>query len=148
MSDHAAAPSNEALATAQRSLLRAALRREPLPGQATPLRFPDLGFVLAGPAVLLDDEHLAGSIAEDDLPLPLRVLSPAAIRAEASGQDLTYLHFAEAEPTPDGVRLTLEARLVPGDESRPPMRLGGVQVVFRDVGGRWEASDDPIAYAT
>jgi hypothetical protein len=131
------------LAELQRLLLGAVLRGDTLPGSGEPLRFPDLGFVLAQPEILVVNENLAGVPELDDPPKPIRVVDRSALEAERRGDDLVYLRFGPAEERDDGVRITLEARIRSGSQARAAMGLGGVLARFERVGSSWQLAEPP-----
>jgi hypothetical protein len=135
------------LAELQRLLLGAVLRGDMLPGASEPLRFPDLSFVLEQPEIVVVDENLAGVPELDDPPKPIRVVSPDALEAERPEGDLVYLRFGPPDERDDGVRITLEARIRSGRESRPAMGLGGVLARFERVGSSWQLAEPPLFVA-
>jgi hypothetical protein len=131
------------LAELQKLLLGAVLRGDTLPGSGEPLRFPDLGFVLAQPEIVVVDENLAGVPELDDPPKPIRVVDRGSLEAERQRGDLVYLRFGPADESGDGVRISLEARIRSGPEARPAMGLGGVQARFERVGSSWQLAEPP-----
>lgn len=149
MTEVGSTPSDEALGQLQETLLRAVLSRDFLPGGRQLVEMPDLSFVLRQPTVLLSNENLARSLLLEELPVPIRIISPEGIveEARASG-DIAYLRFQPAQEEGEAVRLTLEARIVPQDPGLHALGLSGVQVVFRQVDGRWETVDEPRFFAT
>ena len=140
-------PSDEVLGRLQELVLSAALAGRSLPGLDRPLRLPDVAFVLRGPAILLSNENLAGALAPEGLPLPLRILSPEVVREEARVRgDLAYLRFQPPTGGSDTVSLTLEARIAPQSAAHP-LGLGGVRVDFREDAGEWRVADEPLSFA-
>ena len=139
-------PKDSVIASLQKTLLKAALLGETLPGGSRPLRLSDLDFILRHEHIYLSDENLAGDISVEGLPKPLRVMSREELQKQAEAEgDLAYLHFRPAEAVGGGVRLTLEGKLA---ASAQPLGLSSVQVKFRDAGGHWESFDDPVAMAS
>jgi hypothetical protein len=139
---------NEALGQLQETLLRAVLLRDFLPGGRQPVEMPDLSFVLRQPTVLLSNENLARSLSLEELPVPIRIISPEGIveEARASG-DIAYLRFHPAQEEGEVVRLILEARIVPQDPGLHAVGLSGIQANFRQVEGGWETVDEPLFFA-
>jgi hypothetical protein len=139
---------DEVLGHLQETLLRAVLSRGSLPGGRRPVEFPDLSFVLRQPTVLLSNENLARSVSLEGSPVPVRVLSQEAIVEEARERgDTAYLRFQPAQQEGDAVIVTLEARIAPQDPGVHALGLGGVQVRFQQVDGRWETVNEPRFFA-
>lgn len=130
----------------QELLLRATLRGEPLPGGHEPLRFPDLGFVLSQPEILVLDENLARPPEVEDAPKPVRVVGSEALEAERPQDDVAYLRFGPAEEVNGGVRINLEAR-IRSREGRQALGLGGLQARFQRRGQDWQLVEPPQFFA-
>lgn len=141
------APSEEELRSLQKTLLRAVLLSEPLPGGDQPLIIPDLDLILRQPIVVLSDENLAGSLSIEESPKPIRILSQEDLLQEARLQgDLAYFHFQPPNIDGNAVRLTLEMKIAPRDPSQHTLGLGGVQARFQKI-SQWEVIEEPIFFA-
>ena len=149
MTEAGPTPPDEALGQLQVTLLGAVLSRDFLPGGRQPVEMPDLSFVVRQSPVLLSNENLARSLLLEELPVPIRIISPEAIveKAHASG-DIAYLRFQPIQVEGEVIRLTLEARIVPQDPNVHALGLSGIQANFRRVEGGWETVDEPRFFAT
>jgi hypothetical protein len=129
--------------------LKAVLLRRALPGLDERVIFPDLCFILRQPTVVLLDENLAGRVTMEEPPGPVRVRSREDLVREARARgDIMYLAFRPAQREDKSVTLTLEARIAPKDAAQLTSGLSGVQVKFEEVGGQWEATEEPVFFAT
>jgi hypothetical protein len=138
------------LAELESQLLRAATRREPLPGATRAVVLPDLAFAEREEEVAVAREAAEPTLAAEGLPKPLHVASEDELRglAVARQRDLAYFAFDVAEPAEDLVLLTLSLRLAPADPSARSLGLGGIQATFRHTGQGWRATGDTAALAT
>ncbi len=136
------------LAEAQRLLLGAVLSGTGLSGGNSPVRLPDLSFVLARTPVTVAAENLAGPQAVEGLPVAVQVRSQAALREGDECSDVAYLAFEPPVREGDTLLLVLQVRLLPADPGRHPLGLSGLQVRLREAGGRWRAEGDPVLFAT
>jgi hypothetical protein len=142
--------STEVIKQLQETLLTAVLMHKPLPGSDQPLNFPDFSFIERQPVIYVVNENLAGPISIEGLPKPLHILSRDDLQQEARKHgDLTYFYFHPLAKENSAVRLTLEAKLIPQNPEHYALGLGGIQVTFHEVDGRWEAlGDDQSSFAT
>jgi len=137
-----AAISPDVLNTLHRQLLIAVLTRRPLPGQASPMFFPDLELLFEQDEKIVSRENLAGDVGAD---VPAVCLSAEEVdaRAKARGQ-LAFLKFRPAEALDDRVRLTLELHM--GFDNTPPLPLGAVTATFAKVpAAGWQVVEPPAA---
>lgn len=142
-------PSNEVIKHLQEMLLNGVLMGRSLPGSGQPISFPDSSLIQSQPTIFLRDENLAGPLSIDGLAKPIRILSLEDLQQEARRHgDLTYLCFHPPLKENDAIRLTLEAKIIPKDPTHYALGLGGIQVVFHEVEGRWEAMGDQSQFAT
>jgi hypothetical protein len=138
------AEQREALLELQESLLRSVLEGRPLPGREQAFAFPDRGFLLQQPELLLADENLAPGLSLEGLRPPLRVVPAGQLGA---GGDAVYLRFGPAEGDDQRLQLTLEAGIAATGERRAA-GLSAVRVGFRRDGGAWVADGDPVMWAS
>jgi hypothetical protein len=137
--------SSDDLLELQRTVLKAVLLRQPLPGNSEPVRFPDLSFVLRHPVIFLVDENLAGPISIEAAPEPISVVSMEQLLQEVPKYgDVAYLRFQPAGLNGDTVSLTLEAKIATSEQNKKMLGLSSIHVTFSRVGNAWKVIDDPV----
>lgn len=140
--------SDDELAYLQRMLLAAFLLRKPLFDSPSPISFPDLSYVLSQPELIILSENLVRPVSIEDAPLPIRIMSVEEMKLETEREgDRVYLLFRPAERIGKSVRLSIDVGIATKDPQKHPLGLGGAQVRFEKLAGKWTVVDEPTFFA-
>ena len=140
--------SQDIITRLQSVLLTSVVEEQPLPGQAEPVRFPDLAFITQASKVLVSDEEVSGQLDVSGIDKPAEILPLAEIREEASQSgDRFYIQFRPAREQEGQITIVIEVRMAPTEADLLPLGLGGIQATFvQKPDGRWEVIDLPVLY--
>ncbi len=137
--------STKELRELQKTVLKAVLLGQQLPGSGQKARLPDSAFIMRHPDIYLSDENLAGRISLQGLSKPLRIVSTMALQGEVRDKgEIAYLRFSAPDMKVDTVVLTLEGKIVSKDPNRLPLGLSSVHCTFKKVNDKWEAVAQPF----
>ncbi|PSB24694.1 hypothetical protein C7B82_26060 [Stenomitos frigidus ULC18] len=133
----------------QELLLRSIFSGSPLPGAQQPTRFPDLAFLERQPYIAVLDDQLALPFPVEDMPKPVKVLSYDDILREAgSGVSIAFVSFHPPKWENECVALNMEVRLASDMRNGETLGLGGIQVQFHKVSGKWVVAEEASYFAT
>jgi hypothetical protein len=140
--------SSNIIARLQSIMLTSVLRNEPLPGQAQPVRFPDLAWISDAPRVLVSEENVPGQLDVAGIDKPVDLVPESGIREEAARSgDRAYVRFQPAEHTDNQIRIAMEVRIAPSDPDIPPLGLGGIVATFAQRSDdQWEVIEPPAVF--
>jgi hypothetical protein len=130
------------------TMLRAVLAQQPLPGAASPIRFPDLAFITEAPRLLIASDNLSEHFDPGDPGKPVELVADARLRALAEREgDLPYIYFQPADWSDDQVHIVMEVRIAPNQPDLLPLGLGGISATFARTNGGWAVVDGPVVMA-
>lgn len=140
---------NEEFRKLQELVLRSIFSGSPLPGAQQPTRFPDLAFLERQPYIAVLDDQLALPFPVEDMPKPVKVLSYDDILREAgSGVSIAFVSFHPPKWENERVALNMEVRLASNMRNGEILGLGGIQVQFNKVSGKWVVAEEASYFAT
>ncbi len=140
---------NEEFRKLQALVLRSIFSGSPLPGAQQPTRFPDIAFLERQPYIAVLDDQSALPFPVEDIPKPVKVLSYDDILREAgSGASIAFVSFHPLKWENECVGLNMEVRLASNMRNGEILGLGGIQVQFHKVSGKWVVAEEASYFAT